>query len=747
VSNNGSGNDDTWMNDIEDDCLVDTDDDDEDEEEGVVSRQVKKSLALKNNNGKGNTLPKTATAKNKTMGEWSSKNGSTKTVTKKKSIISLKKGSRDDDDSPSLSSIGGKNAKGRQKKRQEVSVVQQMQNENKVVPQQRILAIDNRTLPNPTYDSMTRSLFLKYIPQLIYDGLERGVLLSPGAVTTTTTTGDDLDSSSRSNTTIIASFEYDTKKKSSRSDDDMGVSIVVRPRVSYLFELQQQQRNSAHSGHEGENELSFTATWLADFLHPVNVGGRHNNNMPHVVNDNEMDDNQRFDCRGIIPHNVYAAVDSWRYFSDLVIAIIESNKLSSNKCDNSTISSRPMITLFTTDANLFADVTSSSHIRGLEQFWKRIRSVLFENNNIMSTTITITIIIVETTSAIERLQTIKKYQTSSIMSSYDNDITTPTVQHHPSRLDVMQCVSDIRRRITELSRQDDDGIQLDLEFIEGNSISFQSLLQTWVNDGFDHIYSSTSTDGSDDGSSGGGVRGRLTFDLPETLDGIMCSISLDLQYTVLPSSITSLATQRLVDEMRLLSSLSSSSVEVVQTVALSSVDSSLIYGVPMSARSSLDNDIHRCSEMKMLTRQLWTYLSKNDVALVLRVRVRPGGLTNVGYHAADEQLFLLVCEEVVQMQPQVLDHESNNLDPDAFDIVPNNNNCRQGKSPCNGVLYRYATKNQMLRFGNEVTRFDAMAEEDTDMNEHYIDIVERSLDTLIKTGLNPLLMDRNIMHG
>jgi hypothetical protein len=315
--------------------------------------------------------------------------------------------------------------------------------------------------------------------------------------------------------------------------------------------------------------------------------------------------------------------------------------------------------------------------------------------------------------------------------------------HHPSRLDVMQCVSDIRRRITELSRQDDDGIQLDLEFIEGNSISFQSLLQTWVKDGFDHIYSSTSTDGS----SGGGVQGRLTFDLPETIDGIMCSISLDLQYTVLPSSITSHATQKLVDEMRLLSS--SSSVEVVQTVALSSVDSSLVFGVPMSARSSLDNDIHRCSEMKMLTRQLWAYLSKNDVALVLRVRVRPGGLTNVGYHAADEQLFLLVCEEMVQMQPQVLDHESNNLDPDAFDIVPNNNNCRQGKkSPCNGVLYRYATKNQMLRFGNEASRFDDMVEEDTDISsEHYIDIVERSLDTLIKTGLNPLLMDRNILHG
>jgi hypothetical protein len=52
----------------------------------------------------------------------------------------------------------------------------------------------------------------------------------------------------------------------------------------------------------------------------------------------------------------------------------------------------------------------------------------------------------------------------------------------------------------------------------------------------------------------------------------------------------------------------------------------------------------------------------------------------------------------------------------------------------------------MLRFGNEDTRYDMVDGEETDMSEHYIDIVERSLDTLIKTGLNPLLMDRN-MHG
>jgi len=724
----GSSNDDTWMNDIDDDCLVDTDD--EDEGGGVVSMKqhhIKKSPASKSNNGKGDKLQTIVTKKTTTKGE--SKNVTKKSgmATKKKFFISLKKGnSKDDDDDGSSSShysVVGENNKGRQQKHVPVQLKQNVK--EVVVPPQRVLAIDNRILPSPTHDVMARSSFLKYIPQLIYGGLERGVLSSVG------TTGD----SDTSNSTIIASFEYDTKTSSRR--DDMGVS-VVQPRVAYLFEQQQRDDTAQQQPcmHDNENELSMTTTWLADILQPVNLGGRCNNNMLHVadgVDDIEMDDN-RVLHRGIIPQNVFAAVDSWRYFGDLVIAVVESKKLSKL---TSTIASRT-IELFTTDANLFADVTSASHILGLESFWKRICSV-FDKRNLKSTTITI--IIVETTSAIERLNTIKKYHTSSV-SPFDNETTTPAV-HRPSRLDVMQCVSDIRRRITELSRRDASqyNIQLDLEFIEGNSISFQFLLQTWVKDSFDQVYSSTSA--VDSGSSGG-VRGRLTFDLPETLDGIMCSISLDLQYTVLPNCITSHATQGLVDEMRLLSKLPSSSLsaEVVQTVALSSVDSSLVYGIPMSARSSLDNDIHRCSEMKMLTRQLWTYLSKNDVALVLRVR--PGGLTNV-YHHVEEQLFLLVCEEVVQTQPQALDHELNNLDPEAFEIVPANN-CLRGKSPCNGVLYRYATKNQMLRFGNEDTRYDMVDGEETDMSEHYIDIVERSLDTLIKTGLNPLLMDRN-MHG
>jgi hypothetical protein len=171
-------------------------------------------------------------------------------------------------------------------------------------------------------------------------------------------------------------------------------------------------------------------------------------------------------------------------------------------------------------------------------------------------------------------------------------------------------------------------------------------------------------------------------------------------------------------------------VEVVQTIPLSSVDSSLIFGVPMSARASFDTDICRYNEMKMLARQLWTYLSRNDVVLVLLVRL-----------GSEEQLFLLACEDVVQKQPQALGHESK-LDTDSFRIIPDKS--RQGKSPCNGMLYRYATKSQLLRFGQERKRSEADEEDATDMSDYYLDYIERSLDTLVKTGLNPLLMGRTI---
>ena len=317
-------------------------------------------------------------------------------------------------------------------------------------------------------------------------------------------------------------------------------------------------------------------------------------------------------------------------------------------------------------------MTSESHIHGLEQFWKRIYSS-FQTNAVSS----ITIMIVETTSMMQMMKNLKSYDVDNSSVHCSMNTSSSSI---PNRLAVIQCVNDIRRRIGEMSRAQDfestTPINLHFEIMDGNSIAFQTLLQSWVKESFAQTYASYE----------GGVQGRLSFDLPETLDGTMCQLSLDLQYTVLPHSINSLATKELVEDMQRISMLSPSCVEVVQTIPLSSIDSSLIYGVPMSARASLENDISRYNEMKVLARQLWVYLGRNDVALVLRARDVEDD-EDVVEGRSEDQLFLLVCEQAVQRPTDA---------SSALNIVPD----KQGSdssSSCHGMLYRYATKSQLLR--------------------------------------------------
>lgn len=439
------------------------------------------------------------------------------------------------------------------------------------------------------------------------------------------------------------------------------------------------------------------------------------------------------------------------------------------------------MTLFTTDANLFADVRSSAHVSGLERFWRRIQRLSSAASETSTTSVAaVTIMIVETTSVMEMMKTIK--------SSYSDDLVAGNRQHYavngdsssldsspwflPNRLHVMQCANDIRQRIRELNQANESDSasslarttpNVNLQFMEGNAASFQTLLQTWVKESFAQTYAPSPLCSSISGSGvgnigGGGVQGRLSFDLPETLDGIMCSISLDLQYATLPHRIDSPATLGLVEDMRRLSTLSPSSVEVLQTIPLSSVDSSLIYGVPMSARAGFVNDVSRYDEMKILARQLWKYLSRNDVGLVLRVRGDelpgedlekgggPASNSPLGYYSpSGEQLFLLVYEEAVEKpQPQAfVDHDSELDPPEALNVVPDRRPSRCGAAPCHGTLYRYATKSQNLLFGNEEKGHEE-DENAKEMSDHYLDYIERSLDALVKTGLNPLLMDGGI---
>jgi len=430
----------------------------------------------------------------------------------------------------------------------------------------------------------------------------------------------------------------------------------------------------------------------------------------------------------------FGAQDSWRYFGDLgkklfcllgavdivvwltipSLNIISSVEAIEDKLSHATVNSKRSsppkhpctVTLFTTDATFFADSDSASHAQGLENFWKRI-SPAFQSNAFAA----VSIVIVGT----------KCDDVNGDLMQVSSD------DFHRS----IKCINEIRRHINELSQSINSSsewvfdewngktpVNLQLEYIEGTNISFQCLQQRFVQDSFHETYSN--------------VRGRLSFDLPETMDGIMCSISLDLQYSILPHSIDSSETLSLVTDMNRISTLPSSNVEVIQSIPLSTVDSAMIYGVPMSARAGIDDDMSRYNEMTMLVRQMWKYLSSNEIGLVLRVRFDGAeGQDDIRPYCREE-FFLLVCEQAVE-KSCVPNNDSRYDRSEALRVTIATKN----KSSCHGMLFRYATKGQMLRFVNE----DEMEGDENSAEElQYQDYIERSIEMLATTGFNPLLI-------
>lgn len=380
------------------------------------------------------------------------------------------------------------------------------------------------------------------------------------------------------------------------------------------------------------------------------------------------------------------------------------------------------LSIFTTDAVLFADTNPDSHLTAFNLFQKRISKAAVRK--IVSA---VTIVISDATNAIQVRESTRGHN-----SFQDNRGGTLL----PNRLQILQCINPIRRRIQELP---DTAMKIRLEFVDGSSVDYQTLQQMWMRESLAQTYQATADIDS--------IDGKIQFELPETIDGTMCSISLDLQYTVLPDHIDSQSTIDLIRGMKTLSSLAPHSVEVLQTVPLASVDSSLIHGVPMYARPGLEHDLVQYNQMKILVRQLWKYLSRNDVALVLRVRRQVQDEKGVSKTTSRSQyeLFLLTAQIAVEKQSIPLNPSTSMQSSSALDIIPDRH--RKGESPCQGILYRYATKNQILYFGKEEPDPRAEEEDNTAEVAEYADYIERSMDMLTSSGLNPFLVGESQSYG
>ena len=433
------------------------------------------------------------------------------------------------------------------------------------------------------------------------------------------------------------------------------------------------------------------------------------------------------------------AHDSWKYFAELVASVdgqIQRDNGAALTTATTTAAAthhrrRPRaLTIFTNDVALFSDTAVDSHKRALGRFWDTIRGS-FRNGSVGS----VQIAIYETGAAAlvtgksgRRQETRQTKESSasplegdSVDDGSDEDTATDEALAH--RLRVKQCISLLQREIQDLQEKDRrksaSPISAELRIIE-SPIRFQALLRDWIR----AVVSTAS-----------GARGsKISFDLPETLDGSQCSCSLDLVPSLLPHRVDSIEAAKLMMDLK---ALSIAELEVVQVVPISSVDGSLLYGVPMSATAAMDSDLFRYKEMKVLTRQLFRYMATKDVALALRcVGTKSGDKenesaldanldsTNASANTSIEegQIFLLMAEHPTEPTGQSLSSTSSS---------------GSGAAPARGVLYRYATSDHLV---HDLVTVDDCDSEDEETNEQYFEYVEQSLQMVDSAMLNPILV-------
>jgi len=168
-------------------------------------------------------------------------------------------------------------------------------NTNIQVLPQRVLAVDNRVMPTPTADSMARVSFLNCIPQLVEDGVQRGVLDSNSTIMASLVNG-------------TTSSQLETSKGLRRSK---GVGTLVQtsvvPRASYLFESHGNEEKDDSSSNRTALNKDEQSLWLSDFVSPINSGlagaGR---------------DYQHMNSSGSIKSTEgFTASDGWNCFGDL----------------------------------------------------------------------------------------------------------------------------------------------------------------------------------------------------------------------------------------------------------------------------------------------------------------------------------------------------------------------------------------------------------------------------------------------
>jgi hypothetical protein len=362
------------------------------------------------------------------------------------------------------------------------------------------------------------------------------------------------------------------------------------------------------------------------------------------------------------------------------------------------------ITILTSDASLFCDTNKGSHKTGVDKFWKQV-TPFFRDAKVGR----IQIVFAKTgslaSSPVNKENTLDEDGGVSIGANTDDDSSLK--RNH--EMIVTNCVHAIQAQMAaranadyearrHLANDGDSPVDITFSAIDNSPVGYQYLSRQIVRDSL----------------LVQGLRGRLELDLPETLDGTQCAVSLDVSYQVFPFAVDSPESKRLSTDLQ---ALASSKMEVVQLVPLSSIDASLLFGLPMQVRAALVNDFNQFQEMEVLVRSLFRLLCEREWALLLRhssAKAMDGSKS--GLFDFSEQTFILMGKEL----------------PKTVSDAPNS-----------GVLYHYANADQLLADPTATSKTSMV---DDEMESQYVDYVERALECLECNPVNPLHMDATTTH-
>ena len=357
----------------------------------------------------------------------------------------------------------------------------------------------------------------------------------------------------------------------------------------------------------------------------------------------------------------------------------------------------------TTEVALFGDSRGESHKQALNRFWRTERTH-FQSTALRS----IEIIVLDTGS----LRVAKEIAGSA--ASQDGRVTEEADTTDPT-LSTMKCVRVLQEHIKKRSELDlkrdaaGNPVVLTISLAKKRG-SLDALCRKWLS----QLVSRPD------------ARGRISFELPESIDGSQCTVSMDVRYKILPFRADSAASAGVLDDLAL---LARARLEVVQLVPCSCIDSSLVFGLPMAVKPGFENNMAQYQEMKNLVHFLLQHLSRHDMALLLRSHdVATGSDARPLYHT-NNQSFLLIAEELPGKELLSAKEEG---------TLSQENGVKENVRPVEAMLFRYASAEQLLDVGDGGV---AAAEGDPETLKQLEEYVETSLEVLESEFSNPLVLD------